>query len=176
MVKTIVSLSDFNNELLIAGVENPNLGVNQDICAMISEREPEYLTNLLGYGLYKDVWAGITTDPDNVPQPIADLVNGCDYDVFGALRKWEGLRKHTAQYVYYWYQRMAFTRTAVVGEVKPNAENSTLSTARFKMGQAYNSSVRGYWDCQEFLSAKKADYPLYRRSETKQMHVMNTVF
>lgn len=47
MVKTIVSLSDFNNELLIAGVENPTLGVHQDVCALIAEREPEYLTNLL---------------------------------------------------------------------------------------------------------------------------------
>lgn len=173
-MKTIVSVNDFNNELFIPGVENPNKGVYQNVCYCIKKYEPIYLQMVLGYGFYKDVCAGLI-DPDNVTQAIKDLIDGCDYTFCGSLKMWEGLRKHTAQYIYYWYQRMEFTQTTVIGQVIPTAENAALTTAKFKMVQAYNDASKGYQSCQEYLTANSVLYPTYKRDETKPLRYMNPV-
>ena len=154
----IVSTNDFINELLVAGGENPHLGVGSELCAMIAKYEPVYLTAALGYGFYTVLLDNIS-DSENVPQPYADLLDGVNYTVNNRKYKWEGLRKHTAQFVYYWYQRNTVTVTSVVGQVKPKTENAVSAIVDFKAAKAYNDSVDGACSLKHYLINNKYAYP-----------------
>jgi len=155
---TIVNVHDFINELLVAGGENPHQGAGYELCAMIEKYEPIYLTAALGYGFYVVLLDNLS-DPDDVPEEYAELIDGKDYTVNGRLYKWEGLRKHTAQFIYYWYQRNNVTQTSLVGQVKPKTENANNAIVDFKATKAYNDSVDGARSLKHFLTNNKDLYP-----------------
>lgn len=152
--KYIVSCKDFTNELLVAGLENGFGGATQELSKMICKYEPIYLSALLGYAMYQDLLANIQ-DPSNVPQDYADLVNGVEYtNHHGILTYWEGLRKHTAQHIYYWYQRNNVSSTTVAGQVKPAVENGQVLTNVQKFTRAYNSSIEAKHTLREYMQTK----------------------
>lgn len=167
--KYIVSTSDFVGEIFIAGLENGFGGVCQNICNLRDKYEPLYLSKILGYGFYQDVLANVS-DPQNVPDEYVKLINGTDYTLpNGHLAYWEGLRKHTAQYIYYWYMRMDANKTSAAGQSTTSVENAALTGAWDKMVTAYNSSVLGYRSVSQYLNIVRTDenvFPVYESSAT----------
>jgi len=160
----IIDSTYFINEILIPGTENPNSGVCQLLCSIIDIYEEKYLTGIFGYAFYRYVIDTIAaTAPDNVPQELIDLIDGVDYyDDQGCLTKWQGLRKHTAQFCYYWFYRTEMTQTTNYGQLIPKTENGAIVAASWKMSDAFNKSQAGARDCIDFLNANAANYPQWQ--------------
>lgn len=159
----IVSKSAFENELYVAGKEDAFSSTCIRLCDMIERYEPEYLSKVLGYGFYKEVLAALG-DGSNVEQKYKDLVDGVDYTVSGVLYQWRGLRHYTASYIYYWYMRMNFTDTTLVGEVSQKGENSIGVSVSDKMVKAYNDSSWGrgeFWYNWWFYCCRGVNYQDY---------------
>lgn len=154
---SIVSKDLFINELFIAGLENPKSAVCQELCAMIAKYEPIYLSRVLGYSFYKQVLTAIG-DGSNVSQEYKDLIDGVDYTVRDIVYNWQGLRYYTMCYIYYWYNRMNFSRTAITGQAIAKIENGDIYSATQKMAKAWNDASWGSymaWDIDNYGGQRK---------------------
>jgi len=159
---TLLSVSDFINELLIPGTENSRSGVSQELCAAIEKYEPIFLSAAMGYGFYKDMLANIGTDGSTTPE-YEKLVDGDDYTSNGILYKWDGLREYTAQYVYYWYWRNAMTNTTLVGQTISQTENAAITTPAFKMVTQFNNAMNIQFTLWPYLNVNIDSYPAYNK-------------
>lgn len=142
-----------------------------NIESFITRFEPEVLTSLLGYTLYKAMLAAPTVDP------YKNLVDGVEYsiDYNGNTRlvKWNGLKNDKsisliAYYVYCEYLRSRVTTTQQVGETLSNLENSKNADIFSKLGSAHArlNELYGYEyqdklvpSAYNFLSEHEDDYP-----------------
>lgn len=154
--------------------------VQENIDYLISKREPELLTQLFGYGMYKAFIAGLQEDP--VPQRWIDLRDGVDYtDTDGEERHWMGLvakvdepkESLIANYVYYWFLRKEATQTSGVGETVTKTENSVRTSPVAKQVRAWNEMVTWIGELFNFLQVKKADYPEWKPVDSCQWENLN---
>lgn len=111
---------------------------------LIEQREPEYLQGLLGYGFYKEIKEAV--ESSSTDQKWIDLFSGTEYTVNSKTRFWPGLASEdsispVACYVYLYYLEKTETITMGVGEVKPDAENSSVGWAVKKKVRAWNQMV-----------------------------------
>lgn len=156
----LINNSYFYGDLLIP--QKSSAAVTANLNWFINQYEEKYLTEILGYELYRDFKAGIeAATPD---QQWIDLRDGKEFtDRNGTLTKWKGLCFGTyspiANYVYYWYMRDSNTTTAGSGEVSANV-SEPVSPA-FKMIRAWNQMVQ--WNCEliNFLDSNSVAYPQY---------------
>lgn len=155
---SIINASYFIGELNI--VSN-TAGSLERINFFIAKYEKEYLMKVLGVGCYNDFMGGIAVEP------WLSLKNGKDFtNLQGILTHYFGLandgkKSPLANYVYYHYQRDAFTQTAGVGEVQSKAENATVVSPAAKMEAAWNDMVEQTNVLIEFLYVNNADYPKF---------------
>jgi len=139
------------------------------LTATIVKYEREILTKLLGYELYTLVAAyNVSTSP----QRIKDIVEGKEYTVGDYTIKWNGLANTElesliAYYVFYWYLRNKTTVTSVLGEVRPNVENSVNASPVQRLSGAWHRlmDLYGYAgqdslipSAYNFLSEHQSDY------------------
>lgn len=84
----LIDKTYFFGDLEVAQKSDP--AVSAGLQWFIDEFEPELLTDLLGYELYRDFQAGLQQDP--IPQKWLDLLYGKEYtNTQGKLTKWNGL-------------------------------------------------------------------------------------
>lgn len=160
---SIINASYFVGELNIPNTNNA--GALERINFFISKYEKEYLMKVLGVGCYNDFIEALNADP--VIEPWLSLKNGKDFtNQQGILIHYFGLanddkKSPLANYVYYHYQRDAYTQTAGVGEVQSKAENATVVTPAYKMESAWNDMIKQTQVLIEFLYVNNADYPKF---------------
>ena len=84
----IIDTSYFFGDLLIPQKSQPT--VNADLLGFIKKYEPKFLSELLGYGVYKDFIVGIA---DVSPaQKWVNLLQGAEYiNAYGERSRWQGL-------------------------------------------------------------------------------------
>lgn len=158
----MAALIDYTYFIGERNIPNTNRAeVLESLNALIAVREPEILTELFGYKMYKDFVAGIAVAPWLV------LKNGAEFTYAGVLLKWRGLvntQKDSliADYVYYWYMRKNATQTTGVGEAATKTENSNRVSPVRKMTEAYNRMVDSISEMRLFIQVNAADYPDYR--------------
>lgn len=142
-----------------------------DLNLFIDKFEPEVLTKLLGYTLYKKLIAS-PTDPD-----IVKLVSGSEYTIEyngnERLVKWAGLKNDLkisliAYYVYVEFMRSRVTHTQSIGETKSIQENSTNANIFAKVMSARTrfDDLYGYMNqstlapsAYNFLKEHEDNYP-----------------
>lgn len=133
---------------------------------LIDTKEPELLTKLFGYPLYKEYAAGIAAGtPD---QKWLDLRDGVEYtSESGVLTKWPGLRftlgtakkSLIANYVYWFYLADNITFTTASGQKKSDLPVNAGPDA--KMVRAWNEMVNWNFQLNDFLLKNIVDYPEY---------------
>lgn len=162
---TIVTPSDFKGMIMLPQINAPvNIGVSvefpvsADLQSLIDDKEPEVLTKLLGYSLYKAFIAGLAEDP--IPQKWADLKNGAEYtDQRGNLQKYLGIKPIISRFVYYWYLRQQATQTTGVGESSNKTENAIRTSPNQKQATAWNDMVKAVKSCYAYLHDNVDLYP-----------------
>ena len=150
----------------------------------IVKYEPEVLTMLLGYELYK-----LTLS--EASQRMTDLLTGKEYTVSyngrDQLIKWNGfsnteLISLIAYYTYYCWQRNNQTHTSKTGENKPNQENSMIASGGIKAAAAWSRmrELYGYNlqsvlipSCYNFLMEHESDYPELLFTEIGQINTFD---
>lgn len=159
----IIDKTYFEGTLLIPGLETPYR--EEVLTDIISRGEPEVLTILFGYKMYKALEAARAINP--VPVPWFDLLNGADYtDQNGVLSHWLGLqnaakRSLIANYCYYQYLEANSSQTTPTGEVVATNENSMLVNASEKLVRSWNEFVGYAFELDKFIRSNSANYPDY---------------
>lgn len=169
----IVDASYFYGDLVIAQTSQP--AVLSSLNRFISQYEPKYMGEMLGYAIYKDF-------KDNpTDQKWTDLVDGAEYtNQYGTLSRWQGLKREVlapvpydagppeiqavdgqyqspiANYVYYWYLRNNATTTAGGGETTNNVSIPTSPDG--KLARAWNEMVEWNRELIEFFYSNNIVY------------------
>lgn len=158
----LIDTSYFYGDLSIAQITEDS--VDTVVKRFIALYEPEVLTNLMGYELYKNYLAGVTAGT----QKYKDVRDGKEYtNRMGRLSKWRGLKQKlgsdsfslVANYVYFQYIKDQASSTTGTGEKISNAQNAIGTSPRFKMVRAWNQMARWNWELVEFLLSNQSDYP-----------------
>lgn len=152
---TIIDSTIFNGDINI-----PNR-VNVDIKALIEltidEREPQLLTELLGYGFYKDLMTGLAVG--SPLQKWIDLRDGKDYTVDTITYHYAGIKNMIANYVWFWFMRAATTNTTGIGQILPIGENGISTAPLTKMVESWNKVKDYSVNMVHFLNNNVSDYP-----------------
>ena len=149
----IINSTIFSGDLNIPNRTNANIQALIDLT--ISEREPELLKELFGYGMYKDFIAGLTT----LTQRWVDLRDGKEYTVNGKLYEFVGIKKMIANYVWYYFMQAATTNTTGAGQVLPTTENGQVVGSLSKMVDSWNRMSNYVESMVHFLNNNEATYP-----------------
>lgn len=138
--------------------------IQTNVTALITELEPEFLEQLLGYPLYKQykAWDGAAAGR------FKDLRDGVEYtNCFGELAKWKGLKRDgenispIANYIYYWWLRKESTVTTAGGEKKTDKKSSVNTDSTNKQNKAWNTMVKWNKEFWEYMYVKQDVYPEY---------------
>lgn len=144
----------------------PSFSEGANLATMINTYEQEYLTEVLGYELFKafDAAYNIVTPP--VSGIWYDLANGAEFtDSLGRLNKWQGFK--TAPFnpiAYYVYYRLLASNSIIItghGASVAKTENSVIVSPTPKMIRAYNKMVDFTMILDDFLTVNIADYADY---------------
>lgn len=157
----LIDFTYFHGEVNISNTDR--IDVQESLNWFIAKHEPEMLTQLMGYALYK----AFTTSPS--AERFTDILSGKEYTgANGDLQKWPGLlqdastfykRSPIAAYVYYFYQRDMATQTTGVGEAATKTENAVRVSPVNKMVKAWNEAARSAQELIAFLEANRDTYP-----------------
>lgn len=152
----------------------------------ITRYEKEILILILGYDLYKLVYAYANPGSD---QRIIDIVEGKEYaydddhTVY-----WEGLINTTtkvspiAYYVYCQYLRHHDSLLLPAGNVKPDVENSQLFTSSYKLTHAWGEMLRLFGfpgqnpligSLYNFLMKYESTYPEWEYTFPGRINIMD---
>jgi len=175
----LIDRTYFIGEINIPNTNQP--AVQENIDYLIKKREPELLTQLFGYEMYKAFTTGLAAPTPE--QRWLDLRDGVDYtDTDGLSRRWMGLvtkeaadpkQSLIANYVYYWFTRKEATQSSGVGEVVTKTENSKRVSPISKQVRAWNEMVNWIWELYDYLEAKEADYPELEARNKCQWTILN---
>jgi hypothetical protein len=144
-MSTIVAISDFRGEILIAN--KIDLGVGENVTWFIDKYEPIFLRTIFGADFATLFTAGLAEDP--IPQRWTDLLTPNGYDLKTAI----------ANYIYYWYQRDQDTQTVGVGTVKTSNQNAVTASAADKVTRAWLEMMVISWQTLRFLNTNVDVYP-----------------
>jgi hypothetical protein len=141
ITSNIIDYTYFIRKINIPNIDvvvNPRNGpILERLNSFISQYEPECLTNILGYELYK----ALLTESS---QRMTDLLNGCEFtDDDGVLRKWRGLIYYPkvsliANYVYYKFQEDSAKQTTGVATTVAKSTSGESQSPEYKMLDAWN--------------------------------------
>lgn len=165
----IIDTSFFFGELNIAQVSEST--VASAFQWFIDEKEPEVLTNLFGYELYKNFLAGVGS-----VQKYTVIRDGVEYtNSAGQLTKWKGLKftmgtakkSLIANYVYCKYMSDQASITTGTGVKVAKAQNAVDASEVPKIVKAWNQMAEWNCDLVGYLVLKQEDYPefIYGRKE-----------
>lgn len=163
---TFIDPSFFFGDLTIA--QSTETTVQNKIKWFIDFHEPEFLTALLGYDLYKYM-----IDNPGV-QRVLDIKNGKEYTEYdnGPTRKFRGLlftenvttkKSAIAYYVYYKFIQNNQTKQTASGEKKTKSENSEEVSPKNKLFTTWNRMVDLNWELIYFLERNLDVYPEYQK-------------
>jgi hypothetical protein len=145
------------------------------LTAYINRYEPKILSKLLGYSLYKDFEAGFNAATPE--QKWLDLANGSDYTYNGILKRFDGLKEVSVNYVYYKYSKENQGNNTSIGIKTTLSENSEETDPSYK--QLYSLNYIADINCQliEFINAKNEEladtYPNYIQGVFEKMTRFN---
>jgi hypothetical protein len=183
----LINQQFFVRETNIGGVENA--ATYQVVCQFVAQYEPVMLQKAMGYAFWKLFSDVIYVVIPPTSGRFYDIVAGAEYVCNGITKKWNGLKTDTttykssiiANYVYYYYMKNMVTQTAMIGEVKANAENAAMNTVGYKQVKNWNDMVRQVRLLWEFLKNKRDNtgalvYPEFNMSQVDCTHFrfMNT--
>lgn len=157
---SITSVSHFVDDLQLP---HPEAVLTQSITI----HEPYVLENVLGYEMYKTLYANLS----NVSGIWYDLINGKEFtNEDGELMKWHGFKKvgynPLACYVYCNELRKNLTITTGIGEMSSSNENMRATSPIQKHKNAWNKMTDLFCVMDEFLCAEIDNYPLYNGMNT----------
>ena len=161
-MSNIIDITYFKREILISQVAQA--AVADAVNASIAAYEPEYILNVLGYGLSRDFIAGIAAG--SPAQKWVDLRDGKEFidPNTNRLIKWSGFKNvmlsPIAYYVYFMYRKNNVTETASVGEVISQTDNSVVVSPGRKTSFAWNRMVELNILLWNYLFVNMADYGL----------------
>ena len=152
----------FIGEIEIANANQEEIAT--DLLHSISLYEKEVLTDLLGYGMYKDMQAATPVEGDKWYK----LINGEEfsYTPSGSVEvvtKWEGLKGENkksliAYYIYFRHRTKRQSYNAGVGiEVEAATDNSKPSSLYVKLIEIWNEFVNmyGLTECDYFAPSEE---------------------
>lgn len=155
---SLISLDYFIRDIMIPNISatsTSNTALIQKLNLFIQKYEPQCLTKILGYALYKKVLNEST-------QRITDLVYGVEFtDTQGNLVKWKGLVRPSelisliANFIYFYYEEYTKAHTAGVGTVLHNPEAGIAISPADKMSQAWNFFSEETYMMTDFLWIQK---------------------
>jgi hypothetical protein len=158
-----------SNDYFINSIELPNTATSkaegQDIAAMVTKYEKQYLEAILGYETAKDFLAAIAGVPTSGIW--FDLWKGSEFTAAdGTLQKWKGFANSEyvspiANYCYWHIMRKRVSHTAGIGEVKNQPENATHISVVAKASEAWNEMVEMNNILNDFIIQNQSDYPDY---------------
>ena len=172
---TIIKTSYFFGDLNIPNAtKEPTLDALE---SHIGKYESMYLTEILGYEMYKEFNAALTYSVDppttNVPK-WAYLLRGNEFtDSLGRLNNWFGFLGYQnqdnelykfspiANYVYWQWMCLNSSQTMGIGEISTESENGLRISPIRKMARAWNDMVKWNWILHDFITVNIADYPDY---------------
>lgn len=143
---TVITQDIINYTYFVRKINIPNIDIVMNIRngpilerlnSFIRQYEPECLTSILGYELYK---ALLTETSDRMN----DLLYGAEFtDEYGRLRKWNGLVYEPkisliANYVYYKFQEDSAMQTTGVSTSVNNTAGGESKSPEYKMLDAWN--------------------------------------
>jgi hypothetical protein len=169
-----------DNTYFIREISLPTDQIGAELTSYIERFEPEILTKILGYDLYKQLTAGLAnTYPE---QKWLDLRDGCDYEQDEVYYHWRGLTNSTfesiiANYVFYYYTIYGSQFNSVFGLKQVLGENSTQADYRHKQMRVYNQMVDWISEMSDFIewsnSVDSETYPNYNPSVIRKVNVFN---
>jgi hypothetical protein len=146
---SLIDTTYFINDIDIAGSILEN-----DFDQIIDRYEPEILTDLLGYELYKALVADLDSNGKPQTQRFIDLIDGAEFsfefnsDTINT--KWNGLRNTAKKslisyFVYYQYRGENDSFYSAAGsQVEPTFENATKSDNWPKLVNSWNKMLELY--------------------------------
>ena len=139
----IVQTSDFKGKIKIANTAQADVAADLNI--FITDYEKEFLTLLLGTGLYADFIAGLAILPVDA--------------------KWTTLKETIgtaiANYIYWFYMRDNNTQTVAMGETKGKSANAGSALPDEKIIRAWNEMVEFCYKVVELINNNPTDYGDY---------------
>lgn len=141
IIGTIVDYTYFIRKINIPNIDivlnQRNSPILERLNSFISQYEPECLTGILGYPLYKML---LTESSSRMN----DLINGAEYtNDCGELKKWNGLIYSPkisliANYIYYKFQEDSAKQTTGVSTSTSNTQDGVSTSPEYKMLDAWN--------------------------------------
>jgi len=123
--------------------------------------EDKFLTEILGYELYKDLLANLTD------VKYTRLIEGAEFtDSCGRLNKWSGFSNAEkispiANFIYVELLSHRASNNSGVGVVGTDVENGHRTSPSDKIISAWNKMVDLNWVMHDFIMKNKAAYPIY---------------
>jgi hypothetical protein len=139
-MQNIIDYTLFKSRLLLANVAQPG-DARDFLNDVITDVQEDFLTRLLGTGLYGEFVTWYETLPQDETNPFYNLLNGLTFSFEGIVYRWVGLKQVFARYVYYSYQELDITQTVSGGEVKTKSQNAVNSSPVQKMVTIWNEMV-----------------------------------
>nr|DAP84377.1 MAG TPA: hypothetical protein [Caudoviricetes sp.] len=145
-MSAVITYENFKGEILISGWETSN-GAREELTLLISQYEPQYLSEIMGIEFYELFTAGIANEEERF---LKLLTGGKFYENSTTAVKallFRGLSSDTywsqpiADYVYYWYCRLNDSQMGESGEMAGTPNNAKRVSASMKAVQAWNRSV-----------------------------------
>lgn len=150
-MSTIVALSDFRGEIVIAqATVSP---VSQNVQWFCDKYEAVYLRELLGSDFATMFITGLK-NATLVPPVAVDprwtaLLTPNGYD----------LKTAVANFIYYWYQRDQDSQTMGIGTGQAKAQNAVIVSAAGKVARAWFEMVCISWQTLKYLRDNASTYP-----------------
>jgi hypothetical protein len=147
---SLIDNTYFINDINLPGDVLTN---NSNFNNIIARYEPEVLTDLLGYELYKALLADLDGNGNPVTQRFIDLIDGAEFSFefcgYTINTKWNGLRNSDktsliSYYTYFEYREDNDTFYASGAQVEALTENSTNIGQIAKLTDIYNKMVELY--------------------------------
>ena len=160
----LIDNSYFILEMNVPNTDNTNPALNgstNELSKFIEKYESKYLSEVLGYEMYKDFLANIQL------QKYKDLLDGVEFtDSLGRLNKWCGFANSEklspiANYVYVKLLSHRVSSLAGIGLVSTNAENSVRVDPSYLMTMVHNEMVELNIVLHNYLITRPTDYRYY---------------
>lgn len=147
----------------IGDIQLPTDQVQAKLLQKIKTAEPEILTKILGYDLYKKMLASPNSEP------YKSLIEGKEYESDGYYYKWRGFtnaEKESLIAFYVWLKFVQKDGSYVSGSgiMKNVAENSILDITDKLIASNYNQMIDMINEMNDFINANIDDFPTFQES------------
>jgi len=144
----------------IGDISLPVDNIAEKLNSKIKTYEPEILTRILGYDLYKKMLASQSTEP------YKSLIEGKEYQVDDIWYNWRGLKNTNkesliAYYVWFMFVQLDSSFVSGSGIKQLNSENATVMDNGYLQRSNWNKMVEWIEEMNQFIANNISDYPTY---------------